>query len=118
MGSDFRGQLDSFVRSWRFDKLVHSERRARNEGPTQFTRVSHSKPILSLDDAPPDDIEVYRAANTLVKRWGQDAPLEAARNADAMIERGDPEGLAVWKRILKAVDELLAQAPPKDGQLH
>ncbi len=35
-----------------------------------------------------------------------------------MIERGDPEGLAVWKRILKAVDELLAQAPPRRSHLH
>ena len=41
----------------------------------------------------PDEIEVYSAANSLVKRWGEDAPFEAARNADVMIERGVPEGL-------------------------
>ncbi len=58
------------------------------------------------------DLEIYRAANQLVKRYGEDAEFEAAMRADAMIEQGDPEGLAVWKRILKAVDELLAQAPP------
>ncbi len=28
-----------------------------------------------------------------------------------MIERGDPEGLAVWKRILAAVDELQRDKP-------
>ncbi len=60
-----------------------------------------------------EDLEIYRAANQLVKRYGEDAELEAAKQADAMLEAGDPEGLAVWKRILKAVDELLAQAPPK-----
>ncbi len=65
-----------------------------------------------------DDLEIYRAANQLVTRYGQDAEFEAAKQADAMIERGDPEGLAVWKRILRAVDDLLAQAPAKDGQLH
>ncbi len=64
------------------------------------------------------DLKIFRAANQLVKRYGQDAGFEAAMRADAMIERGDPEGLAVWKRILKAVDELLAQAPPEGSQLH
>ncbi len=58
------------------------------------------------------DLEIYRAANQLVKRYGEDAEFEAAMRADSMIEQGDPEGLAVWKRILKAVDELRAQAPP------
>ncbi len=58
------------------------------------------------------DLEIFRAANQLVKRYGEDAEFEAAMRADAMIERGDPEGLAVWKRILKAVDELLAERPP------
>jgi hypothetical protein len=38
------------------------------------------------------DLEVYRAANQLVKRYGEDAEFEAAMRADAMIERGDPEG--------------------------
>ena len=65
-----------------------------------------------------DEMEIHRAANQLVKRYGEDAEFEAAKRADAMIERGDPEGLAVWKRILKAVDELLAQAPPKGSHLH
>ena len=57
------------------------------------------------------DLEVYRAANQLIQRYGQDAELEAAMRADAMIEQGDPEGLAVWKRILKAVDDLQRDRP-------
>ncbi len=64
------------------------------------------------------DLEIYRAANQLVKRYGQDAELEAAKQADAMIERGDPEGLAVWKRILKAVDELLRTEPADTERRH
>ncbi len=61
------------------------------------------------------DLEIYRAANQLMKRYGQDAEFEAAMRADAMIERGDPEGLAVWKRILRAVDEL-QRDKPKQGE--
>ena len=42
-----------------------------------------------------DEMEIYRAANQLVGRYGEDAGIEAAMRADAMIEQGDPEGLAV-----------------------
>ncbi len=62
------------------------------------------------------DLEIYRAANQLVKRYGGDAGFEAAKRADAMIEQGDPEGLAVWKRILRAVDEL-QRAKPSSGEV-
>ncbi len=33
-----------------------------------------------------------RMANTLVKRYGQDAPIHAAMRADAILERGDLGG--------------------------
>ena len=38
------------------------------------------------------DLDIYRSANVLVKRYGQDAPIEAAMRADAMLEKGDLEG--------------------------
>ncbi len=34
------------------------------------------------------------------------AALEAAQRADAMLERGDMDGAAVWRRVLAAVKEL------------
>jgi hypothetical protein len=34
--------------------------------------------------------------------------------ADAMLEKGDLDGYAVWKRIVKAVEELLSMERP-DG---
>ena len=34
------------------------------------------------------------------------AAPEAAQRADAMLERGDMEGAAVWKRIVAAVEEI------------
>ncbi len=36
------------------------------------------------------DLDIYRSANLLVKRHGQDAPIHAAMRADAMLDRGDP----------------------------
>ncbi len=41
------------------------------------------------------NLDIYRTANTLVKQHGEDAPIEAAMNADAMLEAGDLGGLAV-----------------------
>ncbi len=35
------------------------------------------------------DLDIYRSAQVLVKQHGQDAPIEAAIRADAMLEKGD-----------------------------
>ncbi len=58
------------------------------------------------------DLDIYRSAQVLVKRHGQDAPIQAAMKADAMLEKGDLDGYAVWKRIVKAVEELLSKERP------
>ncbi len=57
------------------------------------------------------DLDIFRSANALVKRHGQDAPIEAAMRADAMLDKGDLDGYATWKRILRAVEELLGTEP-------
>ncbi len=41
------------------------------------------------------DLDIYRSAQVLVKQHGQDAPIEAAMRADAMLERGYLAGLAM-----------------------
>ena len=64
------------------------------------------------------DRDIYRSANVLVKHHGQDAPIEAAMRADAMLERGDLDGYAVWKRILRAVNELQGTAPKPGEVVH
>ncbi len=58
------------------------------------------------------EADIWRSAAQIVDRYGEDAPLGAAMRADAMLEAGDLDGLAVWKRIKKAAEELL-QEPPK-----
>ncbi len=61
------------------------------------------------------DLDIYRSANVLIKQHGQDAPIEAAMRADAMLEAGDLDGYAVWKRVLKAAGELL-RSEPTEGE--
>ena len=41
-----------------------------------------------------------------MKRHGEDAPIEAAMCADAMLEKGDLDGYRVWNRVIKAVEDL------------
>ena len=58
-------------------------------------------------------IDIYRAANELIKQHGDDAPIHAAMRADELLDAGDIDGQAVWKRVLKAVDELLSDERPE-----
>ncbi len=47
-----------------------------------------------------------------VKTLGnEDAPIKAAMRADAMLEAGDPDGYAMWKRIRRAVEKLQGTEP-------
>ncbi len=64
------------------------------------------------------DLDIYRSAQVLVKQHGQDAPIHAAMRADAMLEAGDLGGHAVWKRILRAVEELRQKQPTGKDQVH
>ncbi len=63
------------------------------------------------------DLDIYRSANLLVKQHGKDAPVHAAMRADAMLEKGNPDGYAVWKRIVKATEELLWKERPNGATL-
>ncbi len=51
-----------------------------------------------------------------MKQHGEDAPNHAAMRADVMLEAGDLDGHAVWKRIVKAVEEL-GGAEPRPGTI-
>ncbi len=64
------------------------------------------------------DLDIYRAANVLVKRHGADAPIQAAMRADALLDKGDLDGYAVWKRILRAVEELQGSEPKPGEAVH
>ncbi len=64
------------------------------------------------------DLDIWRSANLLVKRHGQDAPIHAAMGADAMLEAGDLDGCAVWRRILRAVEELQGSEPKPGEAVH
>ena len=57
------------------------------------------------------ELDTWRAANVLLKRYGGEALFIATRRADALLDRGDPEGCSVWIRIATAITELERKAP-------
>ena len=46
------------------------------------------------------------------------APIEAAMRADAMLDKGDLEGFSVWRRIMRAMEELQRVEPGPGGKVH
>lgn len=54
-----------------------------------------------------DPIDLWRAADMMMKLYGEDAALHAAMRADALLDQGDTEGFFTWKRIARAIDDLV-----------
>jgi hypothetical protein len=59
------------------------------------------------------DLDVYLAANLLIRQHGVDAENVAAQRADLMLDRGDRDEQLVWMRIMRAIVELQAPATGK-----
>ena len=55
------------------------------------------------------ELDIYRAANLIIKRYGPDAIIKAARMTNRMLELGDLEGYVLWRRIRRTIEVL--QAP-------
>ena len=51
-------------------------------------------------------LDIYRTANLLTREHGDKAAIHAAMRADELLEAGDLDGAAAWKRIIKAIEEL------------
>ena len=56
------------------------------------------------------DLDIYRSAHALIQQHGEGAAIQAAMSADAMLDQGDLDGAAVWRRIVAAVNELQRSA--------
>ncbi len=62
-------------------------------------------------------LDIYRAANVLIQKHGEDAPIHAVMRADEMLEAGGMERKTAWVCILKAVEEV-RQREPGDRAVH
>ena len=62
------------------------------------------------------EIDIWRVANLMLKRYGDEADIESAIRAEELTEAGDHNGAAVWLRVIDAVAQLLNTTPP--GPVH
>ncbi len=62
-----------------------------------------------------EGIDLWRAANVMVKRYGNGATIEAAIRADEFLDQGNFDGKQVWVRIMQAI-EALQRERPGDGE--
>ncbi len=61
-----------------------------------------------------DDIDIYRSAKLLIDKHGDEADITAIKRATEMLNAGDVDGYAVWKRILQAIEQLESTKPGPD----
>jgi hypothetical protein len=61
-------------------------------------------------------IDIWRAANLMLKRYGETALKESTTRADQLAADGDHEGAATWRRITSAVGQLANNTP--SGPVH
>ncbi len=64
------------------------------------------------------DVDIYRAANVVIEQYGEDAQIHSTKRASAMLDKGDLDAYAVWKRILRAVGELQGTEPKSGEAVH
>jgi len=62
------------------------------------------------------EIDIWRVANLMLKRYGHSARQESARHADELWAAGDTTGEVIWLRIGDAIGQLANTTPP--GPLH
>jgi hypothetical protein len=60
------------------------------------------------------NLDIWRAANLLIRQHGDSSEIEAARLQILMLDRGDDHGRRVWARIRGAIEALRAP-PPSEG---
>jgi hypothetical protein len=57
------------------------------------------------------EIDIWRAATLMLKRYGEKALEESASRVDELTTAGDDDGVAVWRRISDAVGQLINTTP-------
>jgi hypothetical protein len=65
-----------------------------------------------------DNIDIWRAAHQMMKRYGEKASMEAASRSNAALEAGETLGYEIWMRVANAINELERSGPSKDDPVH
>ena len=58
-----------------------------------------------------EEIDIWRTAATLMGLHGDAATLNGAQRADALYDKGDLDGFIVWRKVIRAIEQLERQRP-------
>ena len=58
------------------------------------------------------EIDIWRVAVLMVKRYSDDAEANADRRADELETEGDRAGAAIWRRVTFAIEKLTDTTGP------
>ncbi len=64
------------------------------------------------------DLDLWRAAQVMVKHYGDGAATEAAMRADEFLDQGNIDGKRIWTRIMQAIEELQRERPGDGEAVH
>jgi len=73
---------------------------------------------LNFSQPIPNDTESYRAANLLLRQFGDDALAHASQWIAEMKMDGDEEAASFWFRVHKALELLLSNTKPDNITTH
>jgi hypothetical protein len=62
------------------------------------------------------EIDIWRVANLVLKRYGDEAMMDSAKRAKNLAADGDAVGAAIWHRVIDAIEHLTKTTPP--GLVH
>ena len=57
------------------------------------------------------EIDIWRAATLMLKRYGEKALEQSSTRADELAAEGDHDGAVTWRRIADAVAQLANNTP-------
>ena len=64
------------------------------------------------------DIDIHRSAWLMIRRYGDDAAVQAAMRGDELLDKGDLDGMLVWQAIISAIRRLQTEKPAEGEALH
>jgi hypothetical protein len=64
------------------------------------------------------DRSIWAAALALVRRYDDDALLQAVERGTRLLSDGDFDGAVAWYRIIDAIERLQAPAPGSHERVH
>ena len=59
----------------------------------------------------PADLDIWRAANLLIEQHGPRAIVEATKREIELLQSGEQQGAAMWRRIISAINKLMSEKP-------